>query len=61
MHACEIFSMIQWEIFLQKEEHFRIWKNKEESSYIKKREISLICGKKLILRKNILKYGCRKW
>jgi hypothetical protein len=45
INTCELFTMIKWEIFLQKEGDFRICNKQEEISYIKKREISIICEK----------------
>jgi hypothetical protein len=48
--------MIKWEIFLQKLKKREILEfaiNKEESSDIKKREISLICGNTPYFKKNL--------
>jgi hypothetical protein len=53
--------MIKREIFLQKEGDIRICNKKERSSDIKNREISLICENTPYFKKNLCKYGCRKW
>jgi hypothetical protein len=58
MHTCELFSMIKWEIFLQKEGYFRIC-NKGGSSDIKKR-VSLICENTSYFKIYFCKYGSRK-
>jgi hypothetical protein len=52
-HTCELFSMIKWEIFIQKDGDLEFAINKEGRFDIKKREISLICENTPYFKKNL--------